>query len=145
MILLCEIVNLPFRTSLCQPACPTFHRTQELIRSQSVKPGSFSARTDAASRPCGDATTTTIALTTATRRPAVSGPPVFPRGLLLSFFLSVGSFKSKLMEPFSCCTTAPVWRFLMWDTAWQKEKKKKEKSTHVMHCHADTHSPPDHA
>lgn len=46
--------------------------TQELIRSRSVKPGSFSARTDGASRPCGDVMMMMTAQTAATRRTVVS-------------------------------------------------------------------------
>lgn len=48
--------------------------TQELIQSRSVKPGSFSARTDGASRPCGDVMMMMIAQTAATRRTVVSSP-----------------------------------------------------------------------
>lgn len=54
--------------SFCLPT------TQELIRSRSVKPGSFSARTDVASRPCGDVMMMMIAQTAATRRTVVSSP-----------------------------------------------------------------------
>lgn len=93
-----------------------------------MKPGSFSARTDAASRPCGDVTTTTIAQTTATRRTAVSGLPVF--SLVLFFFDCPSLCHFSHEEIFN---------------VGQGNTKRGEKTTHVMHCHADTHSPPDHA
>ena len=54
--------------------CSFFRTTQEPIQRQSVKPGSFSARTDGASRPFGDAMMMMIAQTAAMRRTAVSSP-----------------------------------------------------------------------
>lgn len=49
-------------------------KTQELTRSQSVRPGSFNARAERASRSCGDVMEMMTAPTAAMRRIVVSSP-----------------------------------------------------------------------
>lgn len=65
-----------FITTLSFP----YNTLQELIRSLSVKQGSFSARTDGASRPCGDVMMMMTAQITVTRRTAVSSLKSVTRG-----------------------------------------------------------------
>lgn len=64
---------------LVSPFLFFFLTLQELIRCLSVKPGSFSARTDGASRPCGDVMMMMIARTAATKRTVVSSWEIVKR------------------------------------------------------------------